>query len=180
MSDSAIVWYDNMPSPVGMLRLVADDQGLREIWFETGRHQKSPQPHWRRAAEPLTQARQQLEEYFAGTRQQFDLVLHPVGTSFQRDVWWELARIPYGATISYGELARRIHQPQAVRAVGAANGRNPLPIVLPCHRVIGANGSLTGFGGGLPTKRFLLSLEERIAHGDLFGLPLRDVAAVQK
>jgi methylated-DNA-[protein]-cysteine S-methyltransferase len=86
-------------------------------------------------------------------------------------VWKELARIPYGATISYGELARRIGQPQAVRAVGAANGRNPLPIVLPCHRVIGANGSLTGFGGGLPTKRFLLAMEERVARGDLFGLP---------
>jgi methylated-DNA-[protein]-cysteine S-methyltransferase len=87
-------------------------------------------------------------------------------------VWWELARIPYGATISYGELARRIQHPQAVRAVGAANGRNPLPIVLPCHRVIGANGSLTGFGGGLPTKQYLLSMESRIAEGDLFGAQL--------
>ena len=86
-------------------------------------------------------------------------------------VWQELARIPYGSTTSYGDMARRIGQPQAVRAVGAANGRNPLPIVLPCHRVIGADGSLTGFGGGLPTKRFLLAMEQRIAHGDLFTLP---------
>jgi methylated-DNA-[protein]-cysteine S-methyltransferase len=86
-------------------------------------------------------------------------------------VWQELARIPYGVTTSYGELARRIGQPQAVRAVGAANGRNPLPIVLPCHRVIGADGSLTGFGGGLPTKRFLLAMEARIADGDLFATP---------
>jgi len=84
-------------------------------------------------------------------------------------VWEELARIPYAETISYGELARRIGQPQAMRAVGAANGRNPLPIVVPCHRVIGSNGSLTGFGGGLPAKRFLLGWERRIAHGDLFG-----------
>lgn len=169
MTRNAIFWYDELPSPIGLLRLVADDHGLREIWFEHGRHQKSPQPGWRRAAEPLAQARQQLEEYFAGTRQQFELSLHPHGTPFQQEVWWELARIPYGTTISYGELARRIGQPLAMRAVGAANGRNPLPIVLPCHRVIGSNGSLTGFGGGLPTKRYLLSMESRVAHGDLFS-----------
>ena len=173
MSNTQTLWYDDMPSPIGVLRLVTDDQGLREIWFERGRHQRAPQPDWVRAEAPLTQARQQLEEYFAGTRQHFDLPLRPHGTPFQQDVWWELARIPYGTTISYGELARRIGQPQAMRAVGAANGRNPLPIVLPCHRVIGSNGSLTGFGGGLPTKRYLLSLEDRIAHGDLFGLELR-------
>jgi methylated-DNA-[protein]-cysteine S-methyltransferase len=173
MSRDATLWYDELPSPVGVLRLVADDQGLREIWFERGRHQKAPQPGWRHAAEPLAQARQQLEEYFAGARQQFNLPLRPHGTPFQLQVWRELARIPYGATISYGELARRIDQPLAMRAVGAANGRNPLPIVLPCHRVIGANGSLTGFGGGLPTKRYLLSLESRVAHGDLFEVPLR-------
>ena len=167
------IWYDEMQTPIGMLGLVADNVGLREVWFSTGRHQRSPRPEWQRAREPLAQARQQLEEYFAGVRQQFDLVLHPLGTPFQQQVWWELARIPYGVTISYGELARRIDHPQAVRAVGAANGRNPLPIVLPCHRVIGANGSLTGFGGGLPTKRFLLSLESRVAEGDLFGVPLQ-------
>lgn len=169
MSRDTVLWYDELPSPVGVLRLLADDQGLREIWFERGKHQKSPLPSWRRATEPLAQARQQLEEYFAGTRRQFDLPLRPHGTPFQLEVWWELARIPYGATISYGELARRIDQPLAMRAVGAANGRNPLPIVLPCHRVIGSDGSLTGFGGGLPTKRYLLSLEDRVAHGDLFG-----------
>jgi methylated-DNA-[protein]-cysteine S-methyltransferase len=116
-----------------------------------------------------SRSRAQLEEYFAGTRQHFELPLHPVGTPFQLEVWHELGRIPYGVTISYGELARRIDKPLAVRAVGAANGRNPLPIVLPCHRVIGANGSLTGFGGGLPTKRYLLTMEDRIVHGDLFG-----------
>ncbi|HWU75714.1 MAG TPA: methylated-DNA--[protein]-cysteine S-methyltransferase, partial [Rhodanobacter sp.] len=99
-----------------------------------------------------------------------DMPLHPLGTPFQLEVWHELARIPYGTTLSYGEMARRIGQPKAVRAVGAANGRNPLPIVLPCHRVIGSDGSLTGFGGGLPIKRQLLAMEDRIARGDLFGL----------
>jgi methylated-DNA-[protein]-cysteine S-methyltransferase len=168
---SATIWYDELPTPIGVLRLVADAEGLREVWFETGRHRKSPQPDWVRAAEPLAEARRQLEEYFAGTRTRFELKLHPVGTPFQLAVWEELGRIPYGVTISYAELARRIGQPAAVRAVGAANGRNPIPIILPCHRVIGSNGSLTGFGGGLPTKRFLLSMEDRIAHGDLFALP---------
>jgi methylated-DNA-[protein]-cysteine S-methyltransferase len=122
-----------------------------------------------RSSAALAFARGQLEEYFAGTRTAFDLPLHPQGTAFQLTVWDELARIPYAETISYGELARRIGQPQAMRAVGAANGRNPLPIVVPCHRVIGNNGHLTGFGGGLPAKRFLLGWERRTAHGDLFG-----------
>ncbi|WP_199099541.1 methylated-DNA--[protein]-cysteine S-methyltransferase [Dyella sp. ASV21] len=169
MSTMPRLWYDDLPTPIGLLRLVADDEGLREIWFDSGKHQRAPQPGWMRAAtDPLVQAAQQLEEYFAGTRQHFALPLRPLGTPFQLEVWHELARIPYGSTISYGELARRIGQPQAMRAVGAANGRNPLPIVLPCHRVIGSNGSLTGFGGGLPTKRYLLALEDRIVHGDLF------------
>ena len=163
------IWYDNLPTPVGRLRLVADREGLREVWFESGRHQREPAPGWSHSPQSLAFARTQLEEYFAGTRCAFDLPLHPLGTPFQLAVWEELGRIPYGEPISYGELARRIGHPQAVRAVGAANGRNPLPIVLPCHRVIGANGSLTGFGGGLPTKRFLLAMEDGIARGDLFG-----------
>jgi len=166
---NGLIHYDDMDSPIGRLRLVADRDGLREIWFEQGRHQKAVEPNWIRATEPLAFVRLQLEEYFAGERQHFELPLHPQGTPFQLEVWRELARIPYGVTISYGELARRIEQPQAVRAVGAANGRNPLPIVLPCHRVIGSDGSLTGFGGGLPTKRYLLQLEQRVAEGDLFG-----------
>jgi methylated-DNA-[protein]-cysteine S-methyltransferase len=163
------IYYDDMSSPIGRLRLVAGREGLREVWFEQGRHPKMAGPNWIRATEPLAFARVQLEEYFAGERTTFELPLHPLGTPFQLAVWRELARIPYGVTISYGELARRIEQPLAVRAVGAANGRNPLPIVLPCHRVIGSNGSLTGFGGGLPTKRYLLSLEQRVADGDLFA-----------
>lgn len=163
------IWYDNLPSPVGSLLLVADEQGLREIRFETERHPRDTSPSWLHSPQALAFARVQLAEYFAGTRQSFDLPLHPIGTPFQLTVWRELTRIPYGATTSYGELARRIEQPQAVRAVGAANGRNPLPIVVPCHRVIGANGQLVGFGGGLPIKRFLLAMEDGVARGDLFG-----------
>jgi len=169
MSTHETIWYDEMATPIGRLHLVADAQGLREVWFESGKHPKSLDPRWSHAPGRLAFARVQLQEYFAGERQTFALPLHPLGTPFQLSVWRELARIPYGATISYGEMARRIGQPQAVRAVGAANGRNPLPIVLPCHRVIGADGSLTGFGGGLPTKQFLLSMESRVAGGDLFA-----------
>jgi len=106
-----------------------------------------------------TAVARQLADYFAGRRQDFDLPVDPPGTPFQRQVWAELARIPYGRTVSYGELARRVGRPAAARAVGAANGANPVPIVLPCHRVIGADGSLTGYGGGLPIKRALLALE---------------------
>lgn len=167
-TSTGMIFHDEMPTPIGTLHLVADADGLREIRFEQERHPKQTPSHWIRASEPLALARQQLDEYFAGTRQHFALPLHPLGTPFQLEVWQALARIPYAGTISYGEMARRIDHPQAVRAVGAANGRNPLPIVLPCHRVIGADGSLTGFGGGLPRKRFLLSLEQRVAGGDLF------------
>lgn len=108
---------------------------------------------------PFAAVAQQLGQYFAGSRREFDLHLDPRGTGFQRQVWTELARIPWGATISYGELADRIDNPRAVRAVGRANGRNPISIILPCHRVIGADGTLTGYGGGLPRKRLLLELE---------------------
>lgn len=167
-SSAQLVYHDEMATPVGLLQLFADDEGLREIRFEHERHPKKHHPNQVRASAPLALARKQLDEYFAGTRQHFELPLHPAGTSFQRDVWAALARIPYGTTITYGELARRIDNPQAVRAVGAANGRNPLPIVVPCHRVIGADGSLTGFAGGLPTKHLLLSLEQRVTRGDLF------------
>lgn len=109
----------------------------------------------------MAEAKLQLEEYFAGDRREFDLPLAARGTEFQHRVWAELRRIPFGETISYGELATRIGKPTASRAVGAANGRNPLPVVVPCHRVIGSDGRLTGFGGGLPTKQALLDLERR-------------------
>lgn len=166
-------------SPVGPLRLLADAHGLRAIEFDPKlshrkiRRQASAagdmtKDDERAARALLALVETQLGEYFAGTRQAFDLPLRPLGTGFQTRVWLALAEIPYGQTRSYGEQARMIGHPEAVRAVGAANGSNPIPIVLPCHRVIGANGNLTGFGGGLPMKRFLLDLERRTADPGLF------------
>ncbi len=118
-----------------------------------------PEPDWILNEKPFAAVRQQLEEYFAGDRKDFDLPLHLSGTEFQVQVLEELQRIPYGETTSYGDIAQRIGRPKAMRAVGAANGRNPIPIVIPCHRVIGSSGDLTGFGGGLDTKEALLRLE---------------------
>ena len=141
--------------PIGKLLLARDDHGLAAIQFD-------PQPHddWTPDDSAFADARAQLDEYFAGKRRAFDLKLAPRGTSFQLEVWAALRAIPYGETRSYREIARTIGRPEAIRAVGAANGANPLPIIVPCHRVIGANGSLTGFGGGLPVKRYLLDLEQ--------------------
>ena len=146
-------------SPIGPLMLAADDSGLRHIEFRDNRH---PANHasWHGGDNDILRAtEQQLGEYFAGQRHAFDLPLAPRGTEFQLRVWQALALIPHGKTSTYAEQARAIGSPDAVRAVGAANGRNPLPIVLPCHRVIGADGALVGFGGGLPVKEFLLRLE---------------------
>lgn len=162
--------FSHVDSPVGPLLVAADDVGVRAIAFQANRHPVARDAGWREGDHPLIDlARQQLDEYFARTRRTFDLPLAPEGTDFQQTVWLALAEIPYGRTISYSELARRVARPRAVRAVGAANGRNPLPIVLPCHRVIGADGSLTGFGGGLPTKRFLLELEGALPRAGLFA-----------
>ncbi len=162
--------YTFIESPVGALWLVADDEALQVIEFRNPRHPIARAPHWREGDNAvLREATRQLGAYFRGERRDFDLPLSPRGTDFQRQVWRTLAGIPYGETISYRELARRVGKPTAMRAVGAANGRNPLPIVLPCHRVIGADGSLTGFGGGLPTKQFLLTLEGALRAGDLFA-----------
>lgn len=152
--------FTTADSPVGPLLLAAHDGGVCGIEFHESRHRIARGVDWREGAHPLLDRLQaQLHEYFAGARRAFDLPLAPHGTAFQREVWQALASIPYGTTLSYAQLAARIGRPAAMRAVGAANGRNPLPIVLPCHRVIGANGALTGFGGGLPTKAFLLRLE---------------------
>ena len=160
----------SMPGPVGPLLLAADDDGLRLIEFNSPRHPMRRTSEWQQAEHAvLHDARMQLEQYFAGERRDFALPLAPRGTAFQREVWNALRDIPYGETISYAQLAQRIGKPSAMRAVGAANGRNPLPIVVPCHRVVGTDGSLTGFGGGLPTKRFLLELEGAIESTDLFG-----------
>ena len=159
-----MIHYQFIDSPVDPLLLAADQNGLKLIEFHTPRHPMSRLADWSEGDNPVLQAtRVQLEEYFSGSRKRFDLPLAPQGTLFQTEVWHTLATIPYGETISYAQLARRIGKPTAMRAVGAANGRNPLPIVLPCHRVIGADGSLTGFGGGLPTKQFLLELEGALA-----------------
>lgn len=165
-----MIFHQRIDSPVGPLLLAADDQGLRLIEFHSPRHPMAQLDQWQQGDHPLLQAAHaQLQEYFAGERQDFDLPLAPQGTDFQRQVWHMLASIPYGQTISYAQLAQRVGKPTATRAVGAANGRNPLPIVLPCHRVIGADGSLTGFGGGLPTKHYLLKLEGALPADDLFG-----------
>jgi methylated-DNA-[protein]-cysteine S-methyltransferase len=126
-----------------------------------GRQPVQPDPHWHDDAEPLRETARQLRAYFAGELEAFDLALAPQGTLFQLAVWNRLCEIPYGETISYGELARRMGKPNASRAVGLANGANPIPIVIPCHRVIGSNGKLTGYGGGLPIKEKLLGLERR-------------------
>jgi methylated-DNA-[protein]-cysteine S-methyltransferase len=150
-----------MESPIGPLLLAAEDAGLRSIEFVNGRRPAHPDPDWHEDPERLQEPARQLRAYFAGELETFDLPLAPAGTSFQLAVWRSLCEIPYGETISYGELARRLGNPKASRAVGLANGANPLPIVIPCHRVIGSNGKLTGYGGGLPIKEKLLALERR-------------------
>ena len=165
------------PSAVGELLLTADATGLTGIYFEPHRWGPSADDvaRWRHGdvAGMLAEARAQLAAYFAGELTAFDLPLAPRGTPFQERVWRALREIPYGATLSYGELARRLGDPRATRAVGAANGRNPLSIVVPCHRVVGADGSLTGFGGGIARKRWLLAHEGALGVGDpqpdLFG-----------
>ena len=157
------MWFDAFNTPIGKLTIAADDSGLRFVLFENNKYDVPGRQDWRRDAGATRLARDQLLQYFAGERRIFDLTLNPSGTEFQKKTWSMLAQIPFGQTWSYSELAAKIALPKAVRAVGAANGRNPLPIILPCHRVIGANGSLTGFGGGLPTKKWLLEHEARLS-----------------
>lgn len=158
--------YHDFDTPIGVLRLVGEDDRLMRVDLPNTAA-LDPDPAWRPARgglpAALRRAKRQLREYFDGGRRAFDLPLAPAGTDFQRRVRQELGRIPYGETLSYGELARRVGQPGAARAVGAANGRNPLAVVVPCHRVIGTDGALTGYGGGLPVKQALLALERRVA-----------------
>jgi methylated-DNA-[protein]-cysteine S-methyltransferase len=147
--------YTTIDSPIGELLLTAEDGALTRLSM-------SPfeiDPAWRHDPEALSDAATQLEEYFAGERTEFELELSPEGTEFQRRVWAMLREIPYGETTTYGTLAGELGNPKTVRAVGLANGRNPIAVIIPCHRVIGADGSLTGFGGGLERKRALLDLE---------------------
>ena len=149
------------PSPIGDLVITASASGLTGVWFPGKGPVAAARPDDERgpASTLLARASEQLAEYFAGTRTTFDLLLDAGGTAFERRVWDALRTIPYGTTLSYSELARRLGDPRATRAVGAANGKNPIPIIVPCHRVIGANGALTGFGGGLDRKRWLLEHE---------------------
>jgi len=151
--------YTFHESPIGRLLLARDERGLRLIGFPEGKGARAVETDWEKDDAGFDDVRTQLDEYFAGERKRFQLPLAPDGTPFQLAVLSALQEIPYGETVSYADIAERIGKPKAVRAVGAANGRNPLPVVIPCHRVIGANGKLTGFGGGLPTKQALLELE---------------------
>ena len=158
------MYYDQIDSPIGPLLAVVDDDGpLVALHLPKDGVLAVIAPEWRRAPNRLRDVRAALDAYFAGTRLDFDMALAPRGTPFQRTVWDALLEIPYGATESYAGLARRIGKPGAMRAVGAANGANPIAIVVPCHRVIGADGSLTGYGGGLPAKQWLLAHERRHA-----------------
>jgi methylated-DNA-[protein]-cysteine S-methyltransferase len=168
MSDAnAQVYYSIYVSPVGEL-LLTSERGMLSglsMALQRGKPAPSPEPEWRRDDKALHLARQQLDAYFEGDLQNFDLPLSMAGTPFQKQVWRGLQAIPYGTTISYAELASRIGRPGASRAVGAANGRNPIGIIVPCHRVIGANGTLTGYGGGLDRKEWLISHEAAAVGG---------------
>jgi methylated-DNA-[protein]-cysteine S-methyltransferase len=153
------MYYCYLDTPIGDLLLAGDEGALSLVGFPEGSMRREPESDWIFSDKPFAAAREQLTAYFAGERKTFDLKLNPVGTEFQLQVLDELQKIPYGITASYGDIAKRIGRPKAVRAVGAANGRNPIPIIIPCHRVIGSTGKLTGFGGGIPTKKALLKLE---------------------
>ncbi|HEX5960492.1 MAG TPA: methylated-DNA--[protein]-cysteine S-methyltransferase [Rhodanobacteraceae bacterium] len=158
-----MLYCDQIDTPIGPLLLVGDAAGLVEVGLPSRGKPAAPPADAEPDKSKLHAAARQLDEYFAGTRQQFELPLHPSGTPFQLEVWGALLTIPYGETVSYADIARRIRRPRAVRAVGAANGANPLAIIVPCHRVIGSHGNLVGYGGGLPAKRWLLAHERRHA-----------------
>lgn len=151
-------------SPIGKLKLVASENGLCAVLFHAGKDSVWAEVSVATDRHPiLDRAEKQLAEYFAGTRRDFDLPLDVRGTDFRKSAWKQLCKIPYGETISYGEQAKRMGDAKKSRAAGQANGHNPLAIVIPCHRVVGANGTLTGFGGGLNLKKYLLELEARVA-----------------
>jgi methylated-DNA-[protein]-cysteine S-methyltransferase len=165
-------FFSTVSSPVGPLTLVGEGDDLVGLYFD-----QDPLAAKMRASSVqddgrLRPAVTQLEEYFAGTRTRFDLSLVPPGTAFQKKVWGALVQIPFGATATYGEIARAVGRPDASRAVGGANHRNPIAIIVPCHRVIGADGTMTGYGGGLPRKRLLLDLETRVASAGQLALAL--------
>lgn len=157
------VLFTRLNSPVGELVLASDGEAITGLFME--KHEGELTNGWHRDDSLFGKAAEQLRAYFAGELTEFDLPLAPRGTEFQQRVWDELLKIPYGSTINYGKLARRIGNPNASRAVGAANGQNPISIIIPCHRVIGSDGKLTGYGGGIERKRFLLDLEAETLAG---------------
>ena len=159
MGAERVLYHHTLDSPIGGLLLMGDGEALCGVHFQAGPHPTKLRKEWVEDARPFREVVRQLKAYFDGRLKAFDLPLAPQGTEFQMQVWRTLRKIPYGRTRSYGEIARHLGQPEASRAVGAANGQNPIPVIIPCHRVIGADGSLTGFGGGLPIKRKLLALE---------------------
>ncbi len=152
--------YTYLDTPIGELLLAGDRHALRELGFPGGTKRRRVEPDWELRDTIFAEAKAQLNQYFAGALREFSLSIEPHGTPFQLSVLEELIKIPYGTTVSYQEIAVRLGKPRAMRAVGAANGRNPIPVIIPCHRVIGANGNLTGFGGGLATKEALLKIEQ--------------------
>lgn len=147
-------------TPIGRLLLIGENGILERIHFPNSAERTVIEDNWHHDKKCFAGVMQQLEEYFAGRRQNFTVKMNLKGTDFQRQVWQELQQIPYGETASYGDIAKRINNPKACRAVGAANGKNPIPIIVPCHRIIGNDGSLTGFGGGLELKKTLINLED--------------------
>jgi methylated-DNA-[protein]-cysteine S-methyltransferase len=162
-------YYDTFESPIGGMLLAATEKGLSGIYFDRQKHYPGKNSEWKRDPDNphLKRAKRQLAEYFGGKRRSFELELDPAGTGFQKRVWKAISGVPYGRTISYGELARRAGFPEGARAAGAATGRNPIGIIVPCHRIVGSDGSLTGYAGGLEKKRALLALES--GEADLFS-----------
>jgi methylated-DNA-[protein]-cysteine S-methyltransferase len=176
-----MIYYTHLDSPVGPMLLTSDGTGLTGLYMEEHKHGEDIQEGWTLSddAPPFAEVKRQLTAYFDGTLTDFNLPLAMRGTPFQLRVWNELTTIPYGTTISYGELARRVGNPNASRAVGLANGRNPISIIVPCHRVIGSNGKLTGYGGGLPRKAALLSFESSVLTNDPRPLVMASPQPVQ-
>ena len=158
-------YYHYHKTPIGSVLLAGNGDQLKLLGFPQGAMARRHQNGWKEDSKPFKEVEYQLDNYFAGKLRVFDLPLELTGTKFQQTVWNELNEVPYGETWSYGELARRIGRPKASRAVGGANGLNPIPIIIPCHRVVGSNGKLTGFGGGIKTKEYLLKLEKEVITG---------------
>ena len=161
---NAVLYFDCVPTSLGTMVLASDGDALTGAWFDGQRHQPPIAASWQRHRNVpvLQRAAIELAEYFAGERTEFALSLAPSGTPFQREVWQAIAAVPYGETIAYRDLAAAIGRPASIRAAAAATGRNPLSIVIPCHRIVGADGALTGYAGGIERKRTLLALERRV------------------